>query len=367
MKRPIAIDLFAGCGGLSTGLRSAGFTIRAAVESNKAVTPTYRANHRGTKLLDRDICSVSAKELLAACRGRPVALLAGCAPCQGFCSLTAKHRREDPRNKLVLQMASLIKQLKPEAVMMENVPGLELRGAAIFNDFLRSLKAAGYLPIWRTVQMADYGVPQFRRRLVLLAGKGFEIPFPAPTHAKNPKPGSKLKKWRTLRQAIGRRRAPVTMRAALRKRGPRAYNWHVVRNIQPQVKRRLKAAVPGKTWLATDSRIRPKCHRGGYDGFTNTYGRMAWTQTPVTITGGCTTASKGRFGHPDRRRTTISIREAASIQTFPRAFRFQTDYMEVVSDMIGNAVPPHFASVIGKAILQELKKRHAARAKKAKL
>ena len=78
----------------------------------------------------------------------------------------------------------------------------------------------------------------------------------------------------------------------------------------------------------------------GAEGFTNTYGRMAWNQTPVTITGGCTTASKGRFGHPSKRRTTISVREAALIQTFPRAFRFKTDYMEIVCDMIGNAAPP---------------------------
>ena len=189
MKRPIAIDLFAGCGGLFAGLKAAGFVVKAAVESNKAVTPTYRADHRGTKLLDRDICTVTAADLRAPCRGRQVTLLAGCAPCQGFCSLTAKHRRQDPRNKLVLRMASLIKEIKPEAVMVENVPGLEVRGAPIFHEFLQTLRAVGYKPTWRTVQMADYGVPHLRRRRVLLAGRGFEIPFPDTTHRKESPPG----------------------------------------------------------------------------------------------------------------------------------------------------------------------------------
>lgn len=352
-----AIDLFAGSGGLSTGLSKAGFDVRAAVEVDATAARTYRKNHPQTALIERDIREVSATKLKAMCGDEPIALVAGCAPCQGFCPLTAKNKREDVRNELVLQMASLIEQLKPAAVMMENVSGLENRGARIFDEFVTRLRALGYQPDWRVIQMADYGVPQSRRRLVLFAGLGFKIPFPNATHAKNPHPKSKLKKWLTLRDVIEKEPEPVTLSKALKKGGPRKYKWHVVRDLQPQVAARLNAAIPGKTWRVLDEAIRPECHRSGYDGFTNTYGRMSWDQTPVTMTGGCTTACKGRFGHPDKSRTTISVREAALIQTFPRDYKFETDHMDKVCAMIGNAVPPKFAFIAGKRIREEMEKR----------
>ena len=157
---------------------------------------------------------------------------------------------------------------------------------------------------------------------------------------------------------------PIVMSKARKNGGPRKFKWHVVRDLQPQVAARLDAAIPGKTWLGLKESIRPQCHRSGYEGFTNTYGRMSWKQTPVTMTGGCTTPCKGRFGHPNKKsRTTISVREAALIQTFPRGYKFETDRMEVVCDMIGNAVPPKFAGVAGKRIREELEKHDAPLAK----
>lgn len=353
---PVAIDLFAGCGGLSRGLHLAGFEVRAAVEIDETALASYEANFPGTKSF-KDILEVTPEDLRAACAGEPLALLAGCAPCQGFCSLTAKNEKEDPRNVLLLRMAEIIAALKPTAVMMENVPGLVKRGAKIFEQFIATLERLGYPArnAWHVVQMADYGVPQSRRRLVMLVGKGFEIPFPEPTHAKRVEPGSKLKPWRNLRDAIGERPMPVTLKEALVNGGPRKHDWHVVRNLQPQVAARLAAAIPGKTWLQVDEAIRPKCHRGDYDGFTNVYQRMSWEQTPVTMTGGCTTPCKGRFGHPDPRRTTISVKEAALIQTFPEDFVFATDHMEAVCEMIGNAVPPEFARIAAERIRETLR------------
>jgi len=340
-------------------MRRAGFDVVAAVELNAIAAATYKANHHRTRLFEADVCEVEAKELrkvLGSCR---LDLLMGCAPCQGFCSLTRKVRRDDPRNWLVLEMARLVGKLRPEVVMMENVPGLATVGRIIFDDFLKTLRRLGYYPTWHVVQMADYGVPQSRRRLVLLAGRGFGVPFPASTHARVPNDGG-LKPWVTAREAIGGRVSPVTFPHATRRGGPRVFDWHVVRQIQPQTRARLKAAQPGKTWLAVDERLRPECHRDGYQGFTNVYGRMAWDEPSPTITSGCTTPAKGRFGHPDRRRTTISVREAALLQTFPDGYNFATDQIDAVCDMIGNAVPPRFARLVGHSIKAALEAHRAA-------
>lgn len=355
-----AVDLFAGCGGLTAGASAAGFRVTAGVELDSVAAATFRTNHPGSRLLVEDVTTVTGQALCEAAGGVGPDLVMGCAPCQGFCSLTRKLKREDPRNGLLLEMARLIDELRPDAVLMENVPGLLTYGSQVFEHFVTRLRTAGYYPMWRVIQMADFGVPQYRRRLVLLAGRGFVIPFPTPTHARPGTTGVTLRPWITVREALPARTAPPTLAAARGKGGPETFGWHVVRDLQPQTKARLKAAVPGRTWLAVDESVRPACHQGGYTGFTNVYGRMAWDRVSPTITGGCTTPAKGRFGHPDRRRTTISVREAAILQSFPETYRFATDQMDAVCEMIGNAVPPKFASSLVRVVRQALEAHRAA-------
>ena len=339
---------------MTKGIHDAGFNVSAALEVDPDAARTYRWNNQRTRLLEKDVRGVSAMELIRVAGSDQISLLAGCAPCQGFCSLTNKYQKSDPRNELLLVMAEIIKEILPRAVMMENVPGVVNRGKAIFDEFINVISSLGYQYTWRVDQMANFGVPQSRRRLVLLAGLGFEIAFPEPTHARYPDQGSSLRPWSTVKETISHMGAPVTLKAAHSNGGPEFYNWHVVRDLQPQVKERLQAAEPGQSWLAMDESVRPQCHRNGYKGFTNTYGRMTWDQVSPTITGGCTTASKGRFGHPDKSRYTISVREAALLQTFPERYRFATEKIDTVCNLIGNAVPPLYAKLAARKVLSAL-------------
>jgi DNA (cytosine-5)-methyltransferase 1 len=352
-----AVDIFAGAGGLSLGAKKAGFRVPVAVELDSNVTPTYRKNHPGSTVLEKDVRLLTGAELLRLVPSGRIDLLMGCAPCQGFCSLTAKNQRSDPRNGLVSEMARLVEETMPDAVLMENVPGLATRGDELLSAFISRLRRAGYKPQWWNVQMADYGVPQNRRRLVLLAGRGFEIDLPLPSHARTATQDRSA--WRTLRDAIYGTSAPRRFDRTRSAGGPRRVNWHVVRQLHPSTRSRLRAAMPGQMRIDLDDALLPACHRDGYEGFRNVYMRMAWDAPSPTITAGCTTPAKGRFGHPDRRRTTISVREAATIQTFPLDFKFETDKMDTVCQMIGNAVPPLFAEQLASQVGSALQRYRA--------
>jgi DNA (cytosine-5)-methyltransferase 1 len=356
-----AVDLFAGGGGLTLGLKRAGFNVVAAVEVEPHAFSTYKANHPEVHALKQDIRTVSGESLLQFSPSGEIDLLAGCPPCQGFTSLTSKYKRFDPRNILIREMSRLVKESSPRAVMMENVPGLTTKGKELFVEFLEVLGDLGYFVSFHILQTADYGVPQSRRRLVLLAGKGFSIDIPKPTHSRLP--NSQLKAWRTLRDGLPDLPRPLTLDQSARCGGPLRVNWHVVRSLSPRNRRRIRLAKPGKVWTAIPRKLRPACHQRKSAGFTNVYGRMAWGRVAPTITAGFATLSKGRFGHPDQDRT-ISVREAASLQTFPLDYIFDTPFMEYVCDIVGNALPPRFAQTLSHSCHQAIFSDRAIRAKR---
>ena len=347
----VAIDLFAGGGGLSLGLKTAGFVVSAAVEIEDAAADTYEANHPGTVLFRRDIREVSAIELIRTSPTGKIDLIAACPPCQGFSSLTSKYKRVDSRNELIFEFVRLAVKIKPAMIMMENVPGLAKKGAPIFDDAMRKLRSAGYKIRYKIVDVADFGVPQRRKRLVVFGSLQHEVEIPMRTHSA--KPTESTLPWATVRDAISERPKPVTLEKAMASGGPSVHDWHVVRSMSDTTLERLRATKPGRPRSELPKSLRPACHRSSNIGFTNVYGRMAWDQPAPTITGGCTTLSKGRFGHPALLRT-ISLREAALLQSFPPSYKFKTDHMEKVCNIVGNALPPRFAHAMAIACLEQV-------------
>ena len=346
-----AIDVYAGGGGLTVGMKRAGFEVVAAIEIETHAYATYRANHPNVRALKQDVTTVAGKDLLELTEREQVDLLAGCPPCQGFTSLTAKYKRDDRRNGLIFEMARLAKEVRPRAIMMENVPGLARKGKPLYTELKQQLRDLGYELTEDVLEVADYGVPQFRRRLVLLGGFGFRIELPGPTHSRSGMHG--LARWKTVRDAIEHMGEPETLTNAKQHGDVQQTDWHVVRTLDPKNVKRIKAAKAGRTWIHIPKDLRPSCHQGDYRGFVNVYGRMAWDKPAPTITGGCTTFSKGRFGHPVEDRT-ISVREAALLQTFPEDYLFDTPYMEYVCNVIGNALPCDFAEAVSKRCYDEL-------------
>lgn len=347
-----AIDLYSGAGGLTVGLKRAGFRVVAAVEVDAETAKTYRRNHPDVKLMVKDIRKVTGQEILYATGVKNIDLIAGCPPCQGFSKLTDKHHRNDDRNELVLEMARLIRELNPVACMMENVPGLASRGLPLLEKFEQEIQSLGYVVKRGVLQMADFGVPQSRRRLVLLAGKGFEILLPRPTHAHTPREDGTLKPWIRLGKILRNQPKPLTLSVAKLKGGPRKFNWNVVSDLKSISIRRLRAIRPGESRLELPNRLRPACHKN-VTGFENVYARMTWDAVAPTMTSRCTTLSSGRFGHPKENRP-ISVREAALIQTFPKRYRLETDKIEKACELIGNALPCKFAEIVSRRCAKAL-------------
>ncbi len=320
---PTAIDLFSGAGGLSQGLKSAGFRVIGAVELDATAAETYRLNHPRVQLWEKDVKRVAATEVKKALRLKPGRLdvLAGCPPCQGFSSmrtLNGRRRIVDDANDLLFEFVRFVRALRPKIVMMENVPALARNHRLV--TFQKKLERLGYRCTHAVVDAADYGVPQHRRRLIFLASRVGRVGLP-----------KKAKRTRTVRVAISRLEAPGASKDPL----------HAVpESRQPRI-RELIRHIPADGGSRKDApaKFRLDCHRG-FDGFSDVYGRMKWDAPSPTITGGCHNPSKGRFLHPTHDRA-ITLREAALLQSFPKGYRFSLIRgKEHAALLIGNALPP---------------------------
>ncbi|MFZ3377942.1 MAG: DNA cytosine methyltransferase, partial [Chthoniobacterales bacterium] len=338
-KKLTAIDLFAGCGGLSEGLRKAGFKILGAVEVDEKAAANYSLNHPNTKVWLNDIRSVNTRSVSRKLKLRKgdLDLLAGCPPCQGFSSmrtLNGNRSIRDTRNDLVFEFLRFVEALRPKTVMMENVPGLV--GDRRFRQFCERLREIGYVGEYHILNAANFGVPQRRRRLIYLAGRELKLTFAKPRTI-----------FKSVREAIG------SLPAAGRS-GDAVHDipeWHSEK-IQELI-RSIPKDGGGRTDLPADRQL--ECHKR-CDGFKDIYGRMGWDTVAPTITSGFFNPSKGRFLHPTKDRA-ITIREAALLQGFPKTYKFEVAHGKVaLALMIGNALPPPFITAHARQVSKELLK-----------
>ena len=342
-----AIDLFCGIGGLSYGLKKAGISVLAGVDLDKSCQYAYEKNVQADFVL-KDITKVDGEELSKRywSDNNQIKILAGCAPCQPFSphSNKVKNKGQTKRWRLISEFKRLVKETSPDIVTMENVPNLA--NQRIFKDFVAFLKQSGYLVSYSNVYCPDYGIPQKRRRLVLLASKFGEISLIPKTHSEE--------NYVTLKQAIGHL-PPVEAGQACE-----SDPLHRTTKLSEINLQRIKASKPNGTWLDWSEDLQLACHKKNTGNtYKAVYGRMSWDEPSSTITTQFYNYGTGRFGHPTQNRG-LTVREAAILQTFPDDYKFYEKdvFIKRLGVHIGNAVPVDLGFIIGKSILKHIEGHH---------
>lgn len=333
------VDLFCGVGGLSHGFVRKSFEVIAGYDLDLGCKFAYEENN-GAIFLDKKIQDVTGTELLRHFGDADVKILIGCAPCQPFS--TYSYKSEDKGKwDLLYEFARLIVETQVDVVSMENVPRLEeFNKSTVFKDFLETLERNGYYVTYKVVNCPDYGIPQHRRRLVLLASKYGEIEIIPETHSKH--------NYVTVEDTI-RDLEPL-------KSGETSSTdpIHRAAKLSPLNLERIKQSKPGGTWKDWEERLKLKCHtKETGETYVSVYGRMKWDEPAPTMTTHCIGIGNGRFGHPEQDRA-ITLREASLLQTFPPNYKFVpeggTFKVKAVSTQIGNAVPVKLGEVIAESI-----------------
>jgi DNA (cytosine-5)-methyltransferase 1 len=324
-----AIDLFAGAGGATAGLRDAGFDVVAAIENDPAACDSYRLNHKDTVLIEEDILDVTPDQLLEAVgmeRG-DLTLLQACPPCQTWSSL-GKGAKDDPRNELLTRVTDFIRGLRPAAFVIENVPGL--RSDARLTQLIADAAEDGYAAKVYIVDASAVAVPQRRKRLIALGVRG-AAGEDLPTDFEDLLPDDFERGRRTVQDAIGHLLE-----------GPVDDELHRWRTLGDLALRRVKALKPGGRRFDLPQELRLACHEAlSARNATASYGRMKGDDIAPTLTTRCTTPACGAFVHPTEDRG-ISLREAALLQTFWPDYQFSGTY-GAIERQIGNAIPVRLA------------------------
>lgn len=333
------VDLFCGVGALSHGLKRAGLSILAGYDVDARCKHAFEINN-DADFYARDVAKLTAAEIKRHFSGNAPSILAGCAPCQPFSTYKQRYE-EDPQWSLISKFAKLAIAVQPDFVTMENVPALlKYKDGHVFEDFCKQLTDGGYSVQWSVAKCEEFGVPQKRRRLVLLASRDASLVALSPTHSAAI----------SVRDAIGK--LPLLKAGEVSNED----RLHAAASLSAKNLERIRASKPGGTWKDWPVELRAPCHqRLSGKTYSGVYARMSWDSPSPTMTTQCYGYGNGRFGHPQQDRA-ISLREAAILQSFPEDYNFLPDNEKVsfveVGRWIGNAVPVKLAEAIGQAIIK---------------
>lgn len=360
---PIKVfDFFAGCGGTSKGFETAGMQTVFAVDNDTYAAKTFVRNFKGARFLQEanfygplpetsfllknieEVPTAALQPLIANFADHPI-LFSGCAPCQPFSNQKTQRPQHDTRKTLLREFQRFVEYYKPEFVFIENVPGMQkvVGKDGPFDDFLTALDKLGYSKDYRVVSAQRYGIPQKRRRLVLIASRLDIIKIPPETYG----PGTSNPQYSTPKDWM--KDFPSIEAGETNDTIPN----HRAMKLSELNLQRIRATPIGGDRRSWSKELKLKCHTNGYTGHTDVYGRIKWDELSSCLTTKCTSLSNGKFGHPEQNRA-ISAREAACLQTFPKDFVFEGG-VTLVAKQIGNAVPVLLAQQFGENFNQHLK------------
>lgn len=340
------VDLFCGIGGLTHGFIREEFNVVAGIDIDETCKYAFEKNNN-SKFISKSVSDISATELDKLFGNSKIKVLIGCAPCQPFSSYTFKdpEKRDNQKWKLLYEFQRLILETEPDIISMENVPQLiNFKKAPVFNDFIETLKKQGYYVHFEIVNCTEYGIPQKRKRLVLIASKLGKINLIPKTHNKS--------NFVTVKDAIGD--LPPIEDGEFHPQD----RLHFARKLSPKNKIRIKNTPYGGSWKDWPDELMLECHKkDSGKSYSSVYGRMKWEESSPTMTTHCLGYGNGRFGHPEQNRG-ISLREASILQSFPKKYVFFKEghsYSSVmIARQIGNAVPVRLGEVIAKSIKEHL-------------
>lgn len=339
----VCVDLFCGAGGLTRGLIEAGVCVAAGVDFDAACEHPYTANHKGIAFHKHDIAKLKASDVEKWFGNASIRVLAGCAPCQPFSSYSQRYETVGTeRWGLLSHFARLVERIVPDIVTMENVPAVTKH--EVFGDFVDKLKSLEYEVWYDVIDCADYGLPQRRRRTVLLASLHGSIRLREPEASDT----------RTVQDVL--KGLPVLRHGGIDKDDP----LHTASSLSPLNLERINASEPGGSWRDWPKNLIAKCHRKKTGkSYPGVYGRMKWDEPAPTLTTQFYGFGSGRFGHPSQARG-LSLREGAILQGFPQGYSFVPDgepiRFKVLGRLIGNAVPVELGRAIGESIIEHVKR-----------